>query len=238
MREHPDNSISFMVWGRYALFTDPFSKTGGDKFSYPVPTYEALKGIMKSIFWKPTIIWNVLRVRILNPIQMESKSICSLKMNGTKSLAYCTYLVDPAYQVEVQFEWNLNRPEFEADRISGKYYTVSRRMIEKGGRRDIFLGTRECQGYVKPCVFGDGAGFYDNTGVCMDFGIMFHGFDYPDETGIEEFRSRFWKPIMNNGIISFIPPQKCTLIRRIRKMKASKQISSGLEEESLKYGMD
>ncbi len=32
-------------------------------------------------------------------------------------------------------------------------------MIEKGGRQDIFLGTRECQGYVKPCKFGEGIGF-------------------------------------------------------------------------------
>ncbi len=42
-------------------------------------------------------------------------------------------------------------------------------MIERGGRRDIFLGTRECQGYVEPCVFGEGEGAYD--AFDMDFGI-------------------------------------------------------------------
>ncbi len=52
-------------------------------------------------------------------------------------------------------------------------------MIERGGRRDVFLGTRECQGYVEPCKFGE-KGFYDDYGE-MSFGLMFHGFDYPDE---------------------------------------------------------
>ena len=51
-----DNTVSFVVRGRYALFTVPYSKIGGDKTSYPVPTYEALKGIAKSIYWKPTFI--------------------------------------------------------------------------------------------------------------------------------------------------------------------------------------
>ena len=40
-----NNTISFRVWGRPALFTDPVTKIGGEKFSYQVPTYEALKGI-------------------------------------------------------------------------------------------------------------------------------------------------------------------------------------------------
>ena len=41
-----NNTLSFVVRGKYALFTDPASKIGGDKSSYPVPTYEALKGVI------------------------------------------------------------------------------------------------------------------------------------------------------------------------------------------------
>ena len=33
------NSIEFKVYGKYALFTDPLTKTGGEKFTYRVPTY-------------------------------------------------------------------------------------------------------------------------------------------------------------------------------------------------------
>ena len=83
-----NNTLSFVVRGKYALFTDPASKTGGDKSSYPVPTYEALKGVIKSVYWKPTLIWIVKRVRILNPIRMESKSIKPRKMSGGNTLAY------------------------------------------------------------------------------------------------------------------------------------------------------
>jgi len=58
-----DSKISFRVWGRKALFTDPVTKIGGEKFSYQVPTYEAIKGIVKSIYWKPTLIWHIDRIR-------------------------------------------------------------------------------------------------------------------------------------------------------------------------------
>lgn len=50
------NEIQFKVYGRMALFTDPITKLGGEKSSYPIPTYQAMKGIVESIYWKPTII--------------------------------------------------------------------------------------------------------------------------------------------------------------------------------------
>ena len=45
------NSISFRVYGRYALFNDPITKVSGEKCSYHLPTYEAIKGVLKSIYW-------------------------------------------------------------------------------------------------------------------------------------------------------------------------------------------
>ena len=51
------NTIEYIVRGKNALFTDPITKTGGEKFSYQVPTYEALKGITESLYWKPTFTW-------------------------------------------------------------------------------------------------------------------------------------------------------------------------------------
>ena len=50
------NTVEFAVRGRYALFSDILTRAGGEKSSYPVPTYEALKGILHSIYWKPTIV--------------------------------------------------------------------------------------------------------------------------------------------------------------------------------------
>ena len=39
------NTVEFLVTGQWALFTDPITKIGGEKFTYSVPTYEALKGV-------------------------------------------------------------------------------------------------------------------------------------------------------------------------------------------------
>jgi len=62
-----DNILSFVVRGRYALFTDPYSKTGGDKTSYPVPTYEALKGVSYVVSTFP----NAWVKRSVLPLQMR-----------------------------------------------------------------------------------------------------------------------------------------------------------------------
>ena len=35
------NTITLRIWGRYALFSDPVTRVGGEKHSYPVPTYQA-----------------------------------------------------------------------------------------------------------------------------------------------------------------------------------------------------
>ena len=53
------NTIEFEVYGSYALFSDPVLRVGGEKTSYHIPTYEALKGITESIYWKPSIIWYI-----------------------------------------------------------------------------------------------------------------------------------------------------------------------------------
>lgn len=216
------NSISFQLWGQYALFTDPITKLGGEKFTYPIPTYEAIKGVLKSIYWKPTIIWYVDKIRVIKAIKTESKSIKPLEWNkSTHNLAIYTFLYDVQYQIEAHFEWNMYRKELEQDRIDGKHFSIATRMLEKGGRQDIFLGVRDCQGYVAPCDFGAGEGFYDAIPE-IDFGPMFHGFDYPDETGKGEFWGRFWQAVMKNGILEFPRPEHCDKRRFIKKMDAKK----------------
>lgn len=215
-----NNSISFLVSGRYALFSDPVTRAGGEKCSYHIPTYEALKGIVKSIYWKPTLIWHVDAVRVLKPIRTQSKGMKPLNYASSgNTLSIYSYLADVAYEVRAHFEWNTHRPELADDRVDGKHYTIAKRMLERGGRQDIFLGTRDCQGYVEPCAFGETAGEYDSLSE-LAFGLMFHGFDYPDETGDNELRARFWRPVMREGVISFPRPEECEIRKVIRPMRA------------------
>ena len=201
-----ENQIEFLLTGRHALFTDPITRIGGEKTSYHLPTYEALKGVCKSIYWKPSIIWYIDRVRVINPIRTQTKGVKPIKFNESgNDLAYYTYLHDVAYQVQAHFEWNMHRPELAADRIDGKHYSIAQRMLNKGGRQDIFLGTRECQGYVEPCEFGSGKGAYDDVDK-LGYGLMFHSFAYPDETGLDALHSRFWQAVMHFGVIDFPKP--------------------------------
>ncbi|TQC96416.1 type I-C CRISPR-associated protein Cas5 [Moraxellaceae bacterium AER2_44_116] len=220
MMEVPKNSISFRLWGRYALFTDPITKIGGEKCSYHIPTYEAIKGVLKSIYWKPTITWYVDKVRVMKPLRTQTKGVKPLVWSaGGNSLAIYTFLHDVEYQVQAHFEWNEHRPELARDRVDGKHFSIAKRMLEKGGRQDVFLGTRDCQGYVEPCEFGEGESPYANIDE-LGFGLMFHGFDYPDETGVDELRSRFWRANMRHGIIEYPRPENCEINRFVRVMTA------------------
>jgi CRISPR-associated protein Cas5d len=232
-----DNIVEFKVTGKYALFTDPLTKIGGEKCSYHVPTYEALKGILGSVYWKPTIIWMIDKVRVMKPVRTQTRSAKPVEYGGGNSLSIYTYLLEIDYQVQAHFEWNLNREDLANDRNENKHYLVAKRMIERGGRRDVFLGTRECQGYVEPCKFGEGTGFYDTYGE-LAFDLMFHGFDYPDEIGKDEFYARFWRPKMVNGVITFIRPEECTIRKFVRAMKANPPVSIGLQEEALLEGYE
>lgn len=215
------NTVEFEVSGSYGLFSDPVMRVGGEKCSLQVPTYEALKGILSSVYWKPTLIWYVDAVRVMNPIQTEVKGIRPIKMSGGNDLSYYTYLKKCRYQVRAHFEWNMNRPELAADRVENKHHNIAKRMVQRGGRRDIFLGTRECQGYVGPCAFGEGEGAYDSTPE-LAFGLMYHGITYADEAYSPKTQGkmtvRFWYPVMKQGVIEFCRPEDCPISRSIRDM--------------------
>jgi len=227
-----DNIIEFKVYGKFALFTDPLTRIGGEKYSYQIPTYEALKGILSSVYWKPTIIWIIDKTRIIKPIRTQTKNIRPINYGGGNDLAIYTYLADVEYQVQAHFEWNPYREDLLKDRNENKHYFVAKRMVERGGRRDVFLGARECQGYVEPCQFGVGDGFYDDYGE-LNFDLMFHGFDYPDESHKDKLIARFWRPTMENGVITFFRPDECRIRKQIRKMEANPPKSSGINEPGL-----
>lgn len=222
------NSIEFEVYGSYALFTDPLTKLGGEKLSYQVPTYQALKGIVESIYWRPSITFFIDAVRIMNPIRMESKGIRPMEYGGGNTLANYTYLRDVRYQCRAYFEFNPHRPDMAHDWNEHKHHNILKRSLRAGGRRDIFLGSRECQGYVEPCVFGEGESYYDGRDDIY-IGTMVHGINYPDETGRNQMEVRLWNPVMKNGIIQYIKPEHCTLVRKISDMEPKQFNSANVE---------
>jgi CRISPR-associated protein Cas5d len=216
-----ENRLSYEVWGREALFTDPLSR-GGEKLSYPIPTYQSLIGISESIYWKPTFIYVIDKLRVLNEIRISSKAVRPFDKRlalDHNTLAYYSYLYDVRYQVECHIEWNMQRPDLEKDRNLNKHLAIFHRSVKAGGRRDIFLGTRECQGYVKQVPFESGNGSYDHLAT-YPFDLMFHGYNYPNETGDNLFAVRFTKPVMQHGVIQFERPEDCKVVRPLRHIKA------------------
>lgn len=188
-------NIDFEVRGDLALFTNSFLDK--EKGSYQIPTNEALKGILKNVYWKPTIIWHIDKCRVMNPIKLVQK-------NGH------TYLSDVRYQVSAHFSFNKNREYLKCDWNENKHMAITERYLARGGRRDIFLGTHECKAFVKPCRFGEESGYYDDAGI-MNFEKMFYGFVYPDEAFSKETKGHhstlLFVPTMENGIITYPEPR-------------------------------
>lgn len=208
-----EEHVEFELSGDMALFADPITSAGGEKTTYSVPTYEALKGSAKSIYWKPTFIWVIDKVRIMNEINTESMGVKLPRINGDgQDLAHYTYLMNVRYQVQAHLIWNQNRPEYEKDRNYAKHYGIFAKSLLKGGRLPIFLGKSECCAEAGPCNFGEGEGAYDRSGT-ISYGYMYHGITYPDEAYSEETSGKYTLDIapvtMVNGVISFDPPEKC-----------------------------
>lgn len=55
------------VSGKYALFTRP--EFAAERVTYDMITPTAAQGLLKSIYWKPCIGWQILRIHVLNPIR-------------------------------------------------------------------------------------------------------------------------------------------------------------------------
>ena len=225
------NQIEFVVYGDYALFTDPLMKIGGEKMTTQIPTYEAMKGIVESVYWKPSIRWVIDEIRVMNPIRMESKGVRPIDMSGGNTLANYSYLRDVKYEVRAHFVFNEHLTHLANDFNEHKHHNIAQRCVKKGGRRDIFLGTRECQAYVEPVEYGKTQGHYDDIDE-MHFGVMVHGINYPDETGNDMLETRLWMPVMKKGVIKFIKPEQCEILRPLKEYKA-KSFELGVNMQSV-----
>ncbi len=223
------NSIAFRLWGRSALFSDPVTKIGGEKCSYHIPTYEALRGVARSIYWKPTFVWRIDKVRIINPIRTQTKGVKPLDYTGGNSLAFYNYLSNVEYHVLAHFEWNERASELAHDRDENKHNAMLNRYLTRGGTRDIFLGARECQGYVEPIEWQESAEGYYKEAEEIAFGLMFHSFLYPEESGKEELISRFWYPKMVCGEVDFtsVKPEQliCRFVSPMKPVKFTDKIN-------------
>ena len=128
-----------------------------ERFTYPVPTFGALAGVLRSIYAKPSFYWVPRRLLILKPIRYQNILVNEVKDTIITKRPFVaperrmqkmqTYLYDLHYIVEAHFEWSGKHTEDE-DMV--KHMCIFDRSLDLGGRRDVFLGTRECSAIVEP----------------------------------------------------------------------------------------
>lgn len=224
------------IRGDRALFTNPATKGGSERSSYSVPTRQALQGIIDGIYHKPTFTNVVTEVKVVNQIQTELHGVRALLHDYSADLSYVSYLSDVEYLVKFHFIWNEQREDLSQDRLPNKHEAIMERSIRKGGRRDIFLGTRECLGLVDEISqeeYENTSSYYD--GVSIDLGIMFHSFAYPTNK-TSPLKSYFTKTVMENGIIKFKPQSECEIVNLLSSyaFKVPGQIKS-VDQEYADY---
>ena len=196
-----------------ALFADPLTRLGGERMSYPIPTYSALRGILEAAYWKPTFEYVIDDLRVMKKIEMSSRATRAVNFRKASPELYTdTFLVDVEYRVRCHIEWDKGRPDLAPDRDRKKHEAMATRFFQKGGRRAVYLGTRDCPAFLDLYPFAEGAGYYDNTS--LSFGTMLHGITYPPGQGNGQTYSRLWHPVMRNGVIHFVRPEECKILHK------------------------
>lgn len=198
------------IEGPYACFTRPEFKT--ERFSYPVMTPSAAKGVLEAIFWKPEFAYQVLRIEVLEPVQWFS--IRRNEVDSTLSMDWVrkamsdhrhrfdveqhrdqrnmVCLRDVAYRIHTQM-----RLQPHANAPEAKYRDQFRRRVERGACfSQPFLGTREFS-----ASFGK-ATPRDPIEATEDLGVMLHSIDY---TGGRE-TYRWFHAQLEDGVLA-VPPQ-------------------------------
>lgn len=140
-----------LVEGDYACFTRPELKV--ERVSYDVPTPGALEGLLKSIYWKPSIRYVIDKIIVYQPIDFAnirrnevkdkvSYSAVRGQMNGkegepsiytseVRSQRASMVLKNVKYGVEFHFELTGLKNDREED-AENKHYNILKRRLEKG----------------------------------------------------------------------------------------------------------
>lgn len=188
--------VVFSICAERALFTRPDLRV--ERFTYPVPTFGALTGVLRSIYAKPSFYWVPRRVLIMKPIRYQNILINEVKTATITKRPFVaserrmqkmqTYLYYVRYMVEAHFEWSGKQPEDE-DLV--KHMCIFERALDAGGRRDVFLGMRECSAVVTPLSkefldkpakerFDAFVEMWrkEHQGFSLNVGCMFHSWDW------------------------------------------------------------
>ncbi len=204
--------ITLKVWGDYACFTRPEMKV--ERVSYDVMTPSAARGVLEAIYWKPQIRWVIDQIHVLNPIrftnlrrnEVASKvSVANVRkaMKGDTSplglyveedrqQRAAMILRDVAYVIVAHFDL------LDPAETHQKHFEMLKRRATKGQYfHHPYFGCRE---FPADFEWIDGSIPESPLDSQKDLGFMLHDLDYTDN-----MTPRFFRAVMNNGIIN-VPP--------------------------------
>lgn len=217
--------VRIAVAGKYACFTRPEMKV--ERVSYDVPTPSAARGILEAIHWKPSIVWVIDEIHVLNPIRFQSirrnevgskapagkikqaMNACSvdglgLVVEENRQQRASTVLVDVAYVIAAHFELTSKADPGETE---GKHLDTFNRRARKGQCfHQPCLGTREFDArfsLIEPDKPTPAA--IEET---RDLGFMLWDIDHAGDRS-----SLFFRAKIENGVIR-VPQPGSAEIRR------------------------
>jgi CRISPR-associated protein Cas5d len=196
-----------LVEADYAMFTRPEMKV--ERVTYPVPTPSALEGMLKSVYWKPSMRYVIDKIVVFNPILYTSirrnevrekielknvkKQMCGKDADPVIYTKDCIsqrtslMLKNVKYGVEFHFELTNIRNERE-ENGNAKHAEIIKRRLERGQCfRQPCMGCRELA--VKSITLVDD---FDYTAVdssllnTQDLGYMLYGLTFDDDEKLKE----------------------------------------------------
>lgn len=196
------------LWGDLACFSPPYAKL--ERYSYPVPTPSALRGVMASIYSKPAeFYWLIRKIEVLNPIaympcmRNEVKPICGTKLQPidvslpkNRAQRMTVFLKDVRYRVTASIIPREAGPDIEAG--------LRKQAIRRIQQGQCFLqpsfGLRECTCYFELADMRDLAEPIHESG---DFGLMVYDTHVPSDctVGNGKMSLSLYHCVMDNGII-------------------------------------
>ena len=210
--------VKIRVWGNYACFTRPEMKV--ERVSYDVITPSAARGILESIYWKPSIRWQVDRVHVLNPIrfinirrnELEKKiPVGNIKkaindphsrletfIENERQQRASLVLKDVDYVIEAHFELTEKAGTTDpSDLNPQKHYEVFNRRAKKGQCfHQPYLGTREFSADFELVTGTIPSSKLTEDQKDKDLGWMLYDIDFQNN-----MEARFFRARIKNGTI-------------------------------------
>lgn len=198
------------ITGPFACFTRPEFKV--ERFSYPVITPSAARGVLEAILWKPAMRWQVLRIKVLAPIAFvgfrrnevddvvpnvderflsRNEVFPDFFVQEHRQQRNTVALRDVDYVIEARI--SLTARADEGDTLA-KFVSMFRRRVWKGQHfQQPYLGCREFAGEVRPADDSVPEPINED----LDLGLMLWDFDF----GKDLTRPIFFRAKMTRGIV-------------------------------------